>query len=202
MLSKLCILAGEQDRDCAHQNIAATPHLNRSCCKRADMFNRAAAGKRAEPSLGEKEIPMLRKVIVATLVILSLPLASSTQAGVRIGVGIGIPVYGGYYGGPYYRPYPYYYPYGPNYYQPAYVAPAPVYAPAYAAPAPVYGQPVYGQPGAPVYSQPAAPSYSQPPSGSNYQSPPAPMYNSATPSSGYAPHGQPGISPQPAPLPQ
>ncbi len=94
---------------------------------------------------------MLRKICLASLIVLALPLAS-TQAGVRIGVGIGVPFGGYYYGpGPYYGGYPYYgyggyYPY----YRPygaVYVAPAPVYA----QPAPVYAQP------APVYNQPAPP---------------------------------------------
>ena len=73
---------------------------------------------------------MLRKICLASLIVLALPLAS-TQAGVRIGVGIGVPFGGYYYGpGPYYGGYPYYgyggyYPY----YRPygaVYVAPAPV----------------------------------------------------------------------------
>ena len=79
---------------------------------------------------------MLRKVIIASLVTLSLPIAAQARGGVRIGIGLGVPVYGGYgYYGPYYRPYPYYYP-------PPYVAPAapPVYIergdPQGAAPAP------------------------------------------------------------------
>ena len=72
---------------------------------------------------------MLRKICLASLIVLALPLAS-TQAGVRIGVGIGVPFGGYYYGpGPYYGGYPYYgyggyYPY----YRPygaVYVAPAP-----------------------------------------------------------------------------
>jgi hypothetical protein len=44
---------------------------------------------------------MLRKLSLAALVVLALPLATTQAGGVRIGVGIGVP-YGGYYGGGYY----------------------------------------------------------------------------------------------------
>lgn len=85
---------------------------------------------------------MLRKLSLAALVVLALPLATTQAGGVRIGVGIGVPYGGyyggGYYGGPYYGGYyggPYYgYPY---YYRPVYVAPPPVIV----QPAPVYAQP-------------------------------------------------------------
>jgi hypothetical protein len=39
---------------------------------------------------------MLRKLIIASVVALSLPVASQAGGGVRIGIGVGVPVYGGY----------------------------------------------------------------------------------------------------------
>ena len=83
---------------------------------------------------------MLRKLILAALAMLVLPM-SSALADVRIGVGIGVPVFRPFHRHHYYRPYLGVYV-GPP---PVYVAPPP---PVYVqpVPAPVYVQPMPGQP--------------------------------------------------------
>jgi hypothetical protein len=97
-------------------------------------------------SLFPEEVAMLKKLILAALVLVALPLASA-QGGVRIGIGIGIPIYRPYYG-PYYGPY----------YRPVVVAPAPVYV---AQPVVTYVQPaqpvVVAQPQVVVQPTPQAP---------------------------------------------
>ena len=52
-LSSLCILAAGQVRETEWQKMNASVDWNRPCCKRADMFNKAAAS-RAGPVFGRK----------------------------------------------------------------------------------------------------------------------------------------------------